>query len=300
MRLLRVFFPEGLQQEFVEQTKLRSGLSWRQYRKRLGIVNHVHYRYEDCSMPSLVFRKALKIAKLSYTTAKEYRYRYVREPKETILKLERTNDLAELIGVCLGDGHLSRYYFAVFGDKTKDTTYLLHHVKPLIHNNTLGLASKFKTNRPHENYLVVNSAACTRALSRQGLPYGDKIMNHARIPLWIFRKTSFMIACLRGLFDTDGCVYGFKRQPPARGSKAIISFEFGRGSHIPEDVYKALLKLRYTPRMMTAKNECRLTMNRDIERFMKHIKPANNKHHNNYARWHGPVVQPGMDAYKKP
>ncbi len=213
----------------------------------------------------------------------------MKEPEETVLKLNRTTDLAELIGICLGDGHLSRYYFAIFGDKTKDTTYLQYHVKPLIHS-TLGITPKFKTNRPDENFLVVNSAAGTRALNRLGLPYGDKIANHARIPKWILLRKSFLVACLRGLIDTDGCVYGFKRSPPARGSKAIISFEFGSGSHISEDVYNALLKLHYNPRMMKHKNECRLTMNKDIERFMTQIKPAHNKHHNNYARWHGPVV----------
>ena len=125
-----MFFPEGMQQQFVEHTKLRSGLSWRQYRKRLGIANHVHYRYEDCSIPSPVFRKALKIANLSPTGARKYHYHYVKEPKETVIKLNRTTDLAEFIGICLGDGHLSRYYIAIFGDKTKDTTYLLRHVKP--------------------------------------------------------------------------------------------------------------------------------------------------------------------------
>ena len=129
-----------------------------------------------------------------------------------------------------------------------------------------------------------------RALHTLGLPYGDKIANHARIPEWVFRRNSLTQACLQGLFDTDGCVYGFKRLPPARGSKAIISFEFGNGSLISEDVYRALRKLRYTPRMMKEKNECRLAVNKDIVRFMNEIRPANRKHQDNFARWHGPVV----------
>lgn len=78
--------------------------------------------------------------------------------------------------------------------------------------------------------------------------------------------------------------------PPARGSKAIISYEFGNGSLIPEDVYRALRKLRYTPRMMKQKNECRLAVNKDIIRFMNEIRPANRRHRDNFARWHGPVV----------
>lgn len=121
----------GFLSRFVEHTKLRSGLSWRQYRKRLGIANHVHYRYEDCSMPLHVFRKALKVAKVTHNEAKRYRYRLVKSPEETILKLYRSKATAEFVGICLGDGHLNPYYLAIFGDKSKDTAYLLRHVKPL-------------------------------------------------------------------------------------------------------------------------------------------------------------------------
>ena len=286
---MRVFFPEGIQQQFVEHTKLRSGLSWRRYRKRLGIGNHVHYRYEDCSIPLHVFRKALQVAKVTHKEAKRFRYRLVKSPEETTLKLNRSTATAEFVGICLGDGHLSRYCLAIFGDKSKDTAYLLRHVKPLT-RRVLKLTPKFKTNRPDEKFLAVNSAAGMRALHKLGLPYGDKIANHARIPEWVFRRNSLMQACLKGLFDTDGCVYGFKRLPPARGSKAIISFEFGNGSLISEDVYRALRKLRYTPRMMKQRNECRLAVNKDIVRFMNEIGPANRKHRDNFARWHGPVV----------
>lgn len=143
---------------------------------------------------------------------------------------------------------------------------------------------------PFQAALVIVTPAGTRGLNRVGLPYGDKIANRARIPKWAFQRKSWLAACLRGLFDTDGCVYGFKRLPPARGSKAIISYEFGSGSIIPKDVYKALCKLGYAARMRTEKNECKLTANKDIERFMNEIKPANRKHRNNFARWHGPVV----------
>ncbi len=186
------------------------------------------------------------------------------------------------MGICLVDGHLSRYYLAIFGDKSKDTTYLLHHVRPLM-RRVLGLTPKLVTKRPDENFLLANSAAGTRGLNRVGLPCGNKIANRARIPKWVFQRKSWLEACLRGLFDTDGCVYGFKRLPPARGSKAIISYEFGSGSIIPKDVYKALSKLGYAPRMITEKNECRLTANKDIERFMNEIRPANRKHRNNFC-----------------
>ena len=148
-------------------------------------------------MPLHVFRKALKAAKVSHTEAKRYQYRLVKSPEETTLKLNHSKATAEFVGICLGDGHLNRYYLAIFGDKTKDTAYLLHHVKPLT-RRVLKLTPKFKTNRPDENFLVVNSAAGMRALNTLGLPYGDKIANHARIPEWIFRRNIADTGLLEG------------------------------------------------------------------------------------------------------
>jgi len=117
-----------------------------------------------------------------------------------------------------------------------------------------------------------------------------KIEQGARIPRWVFRNKSYLPACLRGLFDTDGCVYGFRRKPPATGSKAIISFEFGKGSFLAKDAQRALGRLGYLPRMKPHRNECRLAFNEDTVRFMREIKPANEKHWENFLRWHGPVV----------
>lgn len=35
--------------------------------------------------------------------------------------------------------------------------------------------------------------------------------------------------------------------------------------------------------MITEKNECRLTANKDIERFMNEIRPANREHRHSFA-----------------
>ncbi len=173
--------------------------------------------------------------------------------------------------------------------KLDDTSYLLHHVSPLI-EETLGRKAKLNVNRPDENFLVINSRVLSKALHDLGLPFGNKIVNRAQIPKWVFARKTYLKECMRGLFDTDGCVYGFKRKHPATGSKAIISFEFGKGSLLAKDVHRALRRLGYSPRMMPHRNECRLGVNKDIVRFMNEVGPANRKHWKNFLRWYGPVV----------
>ncbi len=286
---MRVSFPDGMQRRFIEHSKSNSGLSWRGFRTALGIANHGHYRYEDCTLPAKVFTKALKVSGISGAQARRYHYRFVRERTEIVLKLRRNIPLAEFVGICLGDGHLSHNYVAIFGDKARDTAYLLGNVAPIM-REVFNLTPKFKVNRPDENFLILNSTAAVRSLHAMGLPIGDKIKGRARIPGWIFARNSFIIACVRGLFDTDGCVYGFIRRPPAKGKKAIISFEFGKGSLLTKGVYRALRKLGYSPRMMPHRNECRLAINSDIVSFMKTVRPASRKHWDNFQRWHGPVV----------
>lgn len=286
---MRVTFPTGKQRHFVEYTKLRSGLSWREFRSAVGIGNHRNYRYEITSLPFEVFRKALKVGMVTEGRAKRFRYRVIKVGAENLVQLPQSKDLAELVGICLGDGHLRPYVMSVFGDKFRDTVYLRDHVLPLV-QRVLRVRAKVNTARLDENFVVVYSASASRSLHAAGLPFGDKIKNYARIPEWIFKKKTFLRACVRGLFDTDGCVYGFKRKSGGSASKAIISFEFGLGSFLAADVETALMQLGYLPRMMPHRNECRLAYNRDIVRFMNEIRPANEKHQENFLRWHGPVV----------
>lgn len=249
----------------------------------------MNYRYEVCSLPLRVFRRALRVSGISQAEARRFGYFMKKEPSELVLEMRRNAALAELIGIILGDGNLEPNSLAIFGDKSKDTAYLIGYVAPLM-KRTLKLTPKLKTNRPDENFLVLNSTAAVRALHRLGLPIGDKMKNGACIPKWIFAKRRLLEACVRGLFDTDGCVYGFCRKPPARGRKAIVSFEFGRDSRLTEDVHRALRMLGYSPRMMPHRNESRLAVNSDMVSFMNMVKPANRKHWDNFRRWYGPVV----------
>jgi hypothetical protein len=291
---MRVSFPPGAQKRFLEYAKSHSGLSWRRFRRSVGISNHVNYRYEKCSLPFWAFGRILKVSGLSIKRARDFGYRIVNskivsQSRPSFIKLARNASLAELVGICLGDGYLTPRSLAIFGGKSGDTEYLVQHVAPLI-SHVAGMTPKLNTHRHDENFLALYSTAVSRSLNRVGMPYGDKIANHARIPRWVLKRNSLLQSCLRGLFDTDGCIYGFKRRPPARGSKAVLSLEFGLGSHLAKDAYRAFRRLGYSPRMMPHRNECRLGWNKDIVRFMNEVKPLNGKHRSQFLRWHGPVV----------
>jgi len=172
-----------MQRRFLEYTKRKSRMTWKEFRKSLRIGNHVNYRYEVCSLPYRVFTRAIRLAGISPRYANRFKFRLAKEanPNRRFLRLRRNTSLAELVGICLGDGHLRRGTLAIFGSKSDDTPYLVHHVAPLIRRVT-GLNAHLNVNRPDENFLALYSTAASMALNRAGLPFGNKIANRARFP----------------------------------------------------------------------------------------------------------------------
>lgn len=119
----------------------------------------------------------------------------------------RCADLAELIGVILGDGCIpgnhqliisfnsetDREYSLFIGKILKKLFSIDHHIRPRKSCNGADI--------------VVSSSNLINFLLRQGLVAGNKVKNQVGIPDWIHKKLAYQKACLRGLIDTDGSVY---------------------------------------------------------------------------------------------
>lgn len=132
-----------------------------------------------------------------------------KDPKLLIKK--KSKELAELIGIILGDGNIwcrkgSHYYLTICGDSEKDKDYLLNYVKPLFEKlfNKQMCFRKHKKNK--EIFIYIGSKDVIYTLEKFGLKSGNKKKNNLGIPEWIFESEDFLKACIRGLVDTDGSV----------------------------------------------------------------------------------------------
>ena len=125
-------------------------------------------------------------------------------------------ELAEITGAFIGDGYLSRYgnrqYLLGFaGHSVLDKAYF-QHLFVLIKRN-------FPSSNPHiyfrsdENtvMLKVYSKAVFLSFKKLGFSEGEKSRT-VKIPLEIASEPKLMNACLRGIFDTDGCVFLDRRK----------------------------------------------------------------------------------------
>lgn len=126
--------------------------------------------------------------------------------KEIVLPKE-SDELAEFLGIMMGDGGINNLWQAnITLNSEKDAKYAGYVTK--LCKKLFGILPAVRKRKTTKALVIsLASTSVVDFLVSQGLPRGNKIKNGIRIPNWILRKKSYQKFCLRGLIDTDGCVY---------------------------------------------------------------------------------------------
>lgn len=134
-----------------------------------------------------------------------------------LLEVEENEEWAELIGMVLGDGHLSeKSYFR--GDRyvtNNSLTLSFDSRDSELKERATFLLKKCIGRTPSVNPvshasavdLTIYGKEVVEAFKKSGLETGNKVENQVSVPKWIYAENAFAEACLRGLIDTDGSVY---------------------------------------------------------------------------------------------
>jgi hypothetical protein len=197
------------------------------------------------------------------------------------MKMEYTEELAEIVGIMLGDGclyldRLGKYQTSICLHK-EEISYL-NDVKKLMENH---FNYKFCITKIKNAYLLRNTSVFLgNQLIKAGLKSGKKVKNKVIIPQWIFTNKNFLKSVIRGLFDTDGCVY------KKYDDYLQIQFKFGC-LETTESLRNAIVLLEYNPtKIQKGWNNAKKTWfwkfyfsrQKEIDRFFREIKPRNSKH----------------------
>ena len=124
----------------------------------------------------------------------------------SIAKPEKSERLAEFVGVMLGDGGITEYQVRVTLNADDDKKYI-DYVKSLLENLFAAPAKRCPRSKQKAVDIIVSRKALVKYCQRLGLPQGSKTKNGADIPNWIKQNKKYQKACIRGLFDTDGCIF---------------------------------------------------------------------------------------------
>lgn len=198
---------------------------------------------------------------------------------KAVHKPKHSAELAEFIGIMMGDGGVSEYQVIV----------TLHHVDDLEYASyvTKLIEKLFRVNprvyhlyKKSVNNIVISRKELVRYLHELGLPIGNKVKQQFDIPEWIKLDRNYSIACLRGLVDTDGCIFTHKyRVKDTRYAYKKLSFT-SASKPLRQSVYDLLQKLEFHSRI--AGEDVRLDRVADMSRYFKLVGSHNPKHLRRY------------------
>lgn len=236
------------------------------------------------------------------------RMKYIRsfvKMRPMVRKPELDGDFWEFFGIMWGDGCLSKYYaengqrtrycIQITGDLTWGKQYFERHVKPLI-EKLFGLnPSIIHDVCNNVTRIVIQSRTLFDMLSSVGYPVGKK--KNSRLPKvimslpWGYRKR-----VIRGLLDTDGCLFARKDEGYKYPYVSIASANPQVRKQLVE-----MLRERGYPAYIHGKDVL-IRGRANLRKWMSDIGASNPKNIKRYEDWvktgkmlplHGPVAQLG-------
>lgn len=193
--------------------------------------------------------------------------------------------LAELFGILIGDGGITPFQVRVTVDKKTDKEYS-KYVKELFEELFGVRASAYELdNRPTID-IVVSRKLLVTYLNQRGLPIGNKIRQEIDIPDWIKAETKFSIACLRGLFDTDGSVYIDRHHYKGNTYENINLAITSASGKLLYSIYEILANLGLTP-TISSHRSVRIRKSEQVLDFFGKIGSNNPKHLDKFKMFFG-------------
>lgn len=182
---------------------------------------------------------------------------------------EQSVDLAEFIGIFLGDGSLGKHYIGIYLNSVSDRLYI-SYVKKLCTQLFKG-ATVTCNKKKNENCTRVQISSVIVARFLTGMRLKPKA-----IPSWIYNSESYIKACIRGLFDTEGSI-SFKIYKAKKKISVYKQLNFRNANLDLIKFVRDNLKLFGFKPTMSLKRSLYLSTHESIELFRQLIGFSNSK-----------------------
>jgi DNA-binding transcriptional regulator WhiA len=213
-----------------------------------------------------------RLKRLGIVTIRHTKPRYNNQRTDIVVPRYYTNDLAELVGILLGDGHLTKTQVTVtLGSKEEEYAFYVANLLEQV----FGAKGRIMLTKQGHRVVYAGSTTAVRWLFTMGL-ISHKVRGQVDVPAWILTKQSFMRAALRGLWDTDGSVYKLRYG-------VQLSFT-NRSLPLLESTRKMLLVLGFHPSAITG-FRFYLTRREDLHTFYREVGFKNPKHGKRYLKF---------------
>ena len=187
-------------------------------------------------------------------------------------------NLAEFIGIMLGDGNIGKFQISITLNSMVDADYSIF-VSNLC-NELFGCHPKImKKKNCNALCIYYNGVNLVKFLTRVGMIIGNKVKQQVGVPNWINEKTEYKIACLRGLMDTDGGVFIHRYKVNGKGySYKNICFT-NQSIPLLHFVYKSLNELGFTAKIKDKVENKKVWLynTHEVDRYLETVKSSNQR-----------------------
>lgn len=189
-----------------------------------------------------------------------------------------SKELAEFAGIMIGDGGMTKSQLRITFNKETDKDYC-NFVENLVNRIfNVPISRSYRKNQNAVDLVISRSELVNFCNENLGLKIGNKIKQKVDIPEWIKTRFKFQKACLRGLVDTDGCIFNeIHKINGKRYSYKRINFT-SQSPYLIKSVFNIFRKLGFRPFIRRNGGSVQLENKEEIDYYFKIIGTSNKKH----------------------
>ncbi len=196
-----------------------------------------------------------------------------------------SKDLAEFFGIMMGDGGINNIWQAnITVNSVSDFSYSgyisslckkLFDVEPAIRM------------RKNAKALIISltSTSVVDFLVLQGLPRGNKLKSGLAIPSWVLSKPLYRKACVRGLVDTDGCIFIHTHKVKGKRYDNIGLTFTSYSLELIIQVAEILQEFGVAPHISKSGRDIYIYQADTVFRYLKIFGTSNNRISSVYKKW---------------
>jgi intein/homing endonuclease len=205
--------------------------------------------------------------------------------RKKVILPKYSESLAEFFGIMIGDGGINNDWQATITVNAIADAMYAKHISVLC-KKLFDIEPAIRK-RKENNALIISlsSISVVDFLVSNGLSRGNKLKNGLSIPTWILDKPLYRKSCVRGLIDTDGCIFIHTHQMSGKVYKNIgLTFR----NYSPKLIFQVadiLEEFGIIPHISKRGSDIYLYQADSVAKYLKVIGTSNNRIRSVYQKW---------------
>lgn len=205
--------------------------------------------------------------------------------RKQVLLPKHSKDLAEFFGIMIGDGGINNdWQFKITMNSIADKDYSKYVLK-LVQKLFKVEPSLMKRKNRNAMDVYLNSVTVVDFLVDNGLIRGNKLKQGLKIPKWILKNREYSKVCVRGLFDTDGCMYIHTHKVSGKIYRNIGLQFTSYSKELIFQVAEILDNFGIMPHITKRGNEIYIYQADMIKKYLKLFGTSNSRISSVYNKW---------------